>query len=112
MRAIVARAIVDTGLLPVLGIFHRNKYNPYCLADDVMEPYRPLVDLLVIRWLEKNPEEEELTKECKAHFLQIATKDVRIEEQTRPVLVAVKQTVSSLYKCYSGEKRQIAYPKI
>ncbi len=112
LRSIVARALVETGLLPVLGIFHRNKYNPYCLADDVMEPYRPFVDLLVIKWLESNPDAEELTKECKAYFLQIATRDVQIEEQTRPLLVAVKQTVSSLYKCYSGEKRLIAYPKL
>lgn len=112
LRSIVARAIVETGLLPVLGIFHKNKYNAYCLADDLMEPYRPFVDLLVIRWLEKNPEAEELTKEAKAYFLQIATKDVKIDEQVRPLLVAVKSTVSSLYKCYTGEKRQISYPKM
>lgn len=112
LRSIVARAIVETGLLPVLGIFHKNKYNPYCLADDLMEPYRPFVDLLVIRWLEKNPEVEELTKEAKVYFLQIVTKDVKIDEQVRPLLVAVKSTVSSLYKCYTGEKRQISYPKL
>ena len=112
LRSMVARAIVETGLLPVLGIFHKNKYNPYCLADDLMEPYRPFVDLLVMQWLEQNPEQEELTKDFKAHILQIATKDVRIDEKTRPVLVAVKATASSLYKCYTGEKRLIAYPEL
>lgn len=112
LRSMVARAIVETGLLPVLGIFHKNKYNPYCLADDLMEPYRPFVDLLVMQWLEQNPEQEELTKDFKAHLLQIATKDVRIDEKTRPVLVAVKTTASSLYKCYTGEKRLIAYPEL
>lgn len=112
LRSIVARAIVETGLLPVLGIFHRNKYNPYCLADDLMEPYRPMVDLLVIHFLLRNPEAEELDRETKAYFLNIATKDVKIEGVTRPLMVAVKTTVSSLYKCYMGEKRQIAYPEL
>ncbi len=112
LRSIVARALVETGLLPVLGIFHRNKYNPYCLADDMMEPYRPFVDFLVIKWLENNPEAEELTKECKAYFLRIATCDVKIDDQLRPLLVGVKQTASSLYKCYTGEKRLISYPKL
>ena len=111
LRSIVARAIVETGLLPVLGIFHKNKYNPYCLADDLMEPYRPFVDILVMDWLEKNPETEELTKEFKAHLLQIATKDVKIDGKTRPLLIAVKTTATSLYKCYTGEKRQISYPE-
>ena len=111
LRSIVARSIVETGLLPVLGIFHKNKYNPYCLADDLMEPYRPFVDILVMDWLEKNPETEELTKEFKAHLLQIATKDVKIDGKTRPLLIAVKTTATSLYKCYTGEKRQISYPE-
>ncbi len=111
LRSIVARAIVETGLLPVLGVFHKNKYNPYCLADDLMEPYRPFVDLLVMDWLTKNPNVEELTKEFKAHILQIATKDVLIDGKTRPLLVAVKTTATSLYKCYTGEKRLISYPE-
>lgn len=111
LRSIVARAIVETGLLPVLGIFHKNKYNPYCLADDMMEPYRPFVDWLVIDWLTRNPETEELTKEFKAHILQIAIKDVKIDGKTRPLMVAVKTTISSLYKCYTGEKRQVSYPE-
>ena len=112
LRSIVARAIVETGLLPVLGIFHKNKYNPYCLADDMMEPYRPFVDWLVMDWLTRNPDTEDLTKEFKAHILQIATKDVKIGGRTRPLMVAVKTTISSLYKCYTGEKRQISYPEL
>lgn len=112
LRSIVARAIVETGLLPVLGIFHKNKYNPYCLADDVMEPYRPFVDYLVIQWLKLNPETEELNKECKAHLLNIASMDVLIDGKKRPLMVAVKMTASSLYKCYTGEKRLISYPEM
>jgi CRISP-associated protein Cas1 len=111
LRSIVARALVETGLLPVLGIFHKNKYNPYCLADDIMEPYRPFVDFLVMQWLIQNPDSEDLTKEFKAHLLKIATVDVLIDDKTRPLLVAVKTTASSLYKCYTGEKRLISYPE-
>lgn len=111
LRSIVARSLVETGLLPVMGIFHRNKYNPYCLADDVMEPYRPFVDMLVVQWLEQHPDTEELTKDFKAYMLRIATKDVKIDGKIRPLMVAVKVTATSLFKCYSGEKRQIAYPE-
>lgn len=112
LRSMLARAIVETGLLPVLGIFHKNKYNPYCLADDLMEPYRPFVDLLVMEWIKNNPETEELTKEFKAYMLRIATIDVSIDEKTRPLMVAIKTTTSSLFKCYTGEKRIISYPEI
>lgn len=112
LRSIVARAIVETGLLPVLGIFHKNKYNAYCLADDLMEPFRPFVDLLVMQWLERKPETQELDKEFKAHILKIATVDVGIDGKTRPLLIAVKMTASSLYKCYTGEKRLISYPEL
>ncbi|WP_313031204.1 type II CRISPR-associated endonuclease Cas1 [Soonwooa sp.] len=112
LRSMVARAIVETGLLPVLGIFHKNKYNPYCLADDLMEPYRPFVDLLVMQWLNLHPETEDLNKEFKAHILKIATMDVRIDSKIRPLMVAVKTSASSLYKCYTGEKRLIVYPEI
>lgn len=111
LRSIVARAVVETGLMPVLGIFHKNKYNPYCLADDLMEPYRPIVDYMVMNWLKLNPETEELTKEVKAYILGIATKDVKIDQLRRPLMVAVKSTAVSLYKCYTGEKRQISYPE-
>lgn len=112
LRSLVARAIVETGLLPVLGIFHKNKYNPYCLADDLMEPYRPYVDKLVIEWLEQYPYTEDLTKEFKAHVLQIATLDIKIDDLTRPLMLGVKMTVVSLYKCYTGEKRLISYPEM
>ena len=112
LLSIIARALVDTGLLLVLGIFHRNKYNPYCLASDIMEPYRPIVDLLVMKWLQLHPEKQNLDKESKAFLLQIATQDVTIEKLVRPLMVGVKMTASSLLKCYAGEKRQISYPEL
>ena len=112
LLSIIARALVDTGLLLVLGIFHRNKYNHYCLASDIMEPYRPIVDLLVMKWLQLHPEKQNLDKESKAFLLQIATQDVTIEKLVRPLMVGVKMTASSLLKCYTGEKRQISYPEL
>lgn len=111
LRSIVARSLVETGLLPVLGIFHRNKYTPYCLADDMMEPYRPFVDKLVMQWLSQNPDSEELSKEFKAFMLQIATMDTCIEDKKRPLIVAIKTSAVSLYKCYTGEKRQLSMPQ-
>ncbi len=110
LRSIVARALVSSGLLPVLGIFHRNKYNPYCLADDIMEPYRPFVDKMVYNYVCTNSHTEELTKEIKAYLLNIATLDVSIDGIVRPLMVAVTTTSASLYKCYYGELRQIKYP--
>ena len=112
LLSIMARALVDTGLLLVLGIFHRNKYNPYCLASDIMEPYRPIVDLLVMKWLQLHPEKQNLDKESKTFLLQIATQDVNIEKLVRPLIVGVKITASSLLKCYTSEKRQISYPEL
>ncbi|WP_340073990.1 type II CRISPR-associated endonuclease Cas1 [Leptobacterium sp. I13] len=110
LRSIVARALVSSGLLPALGIFHRNKYNTYCLADDIMEPYRPYVDALVLDWVQQHPDEEALTNEAKAYLLSIATVDTVIEDNQRPLMVAVTTTTASLYKCFTGEKRIISYP--
>ena len=110
VRSIVSRALVSSGLLPVLGIFHRNKYNPYCLADDVMEPYRPFVDKLVYNYVFMHGAMQKLTKEVKAHILTIATQDVKIDGLTRPLMVAATMTTASLYKCYTGELRHIRYP--
>ncbi len=110
LRSIVARALVNSGLLPVLGLFHKNKYNPYCLADDIMEPYRPFVDKMVVNYVNNFGKTEELSKEVKAYLLGIATQDVWIDGQQRPLMVAVTTTTASLYKCYTGELRNIKYP--
>ncbi len=112
MRAITARSLVGSGLLPTLGIFHRNRYNAYCLADDIMEPYRPYVDKLVLQITDKQPTPEELTKELKAQLLAIATIDVTISDQSSPLMIAMQQTTASLAKCFLGETRKIIYPKI
>ncbi len=112
LRAIVTRALVSTGLLPTFGIHHRNRYNAYCLADDIMEPYRPYVDEKVIHLMQQYESSLELTQSIKAELLQIPIKDVMIEGRRSPLMVAVSATVASLYKCYIGEIRKIIYPKI
>lgn len=111
LRSIVARALTSTGLHPSLGIFHRNKYNAFCLADDVMEPYRPFIDLYVIELLQ-NDSSEELTKEQKISLLKIPQIDVQIQDITRPLFHAVSITTAGLYRCYSNDARKIPYPQL
>ena len=110
LRSMVARALVSSGLHPTIGIFHRNKYNAYCLADDVMEPYRPYVDALVVDWMQQPQATHVLDKEAKAYLLQLATKDVIINGLQRPLMTALSITTSSLCKCFMGESRVIHYP--
>ena len=110
LRAIVARALVGSGLFTALGIHHKNKYNPYCLADDIMEPYRPYVDALVLELIKENPEIDELTTPVKAKLLGIATVDVQIDRQSSPLMVGVQRTTASVRKCFEGETRKIIYP--
>lgn len=112
LRAVVARALVSSGLLPTFGIHHHNRYNAYCLADDIMEPYRPYVDELVYGIILKyGTDNLELTQDIKTHLLTIPTIDVVISGKRSPLMVGVSQTTASLYKCFSGESRLIAYPE-
>lgn len=112
LRAVVARSLVSTGLLPSLGIHHHNKYNAYCLADDIMEPYRPLIDGVVRHIITRYENVEELTVEMKRELLSIPTIDVSINGHNRPLMVAVDQTTASLFKCFSGESKRLIYPSI
>ena len=111
LRAVVARSLVGSGLLPTMGIHHHNRYNAYCLADDIMEPYRPYVDELVIKIVETMQPIEELTKELKGQLLSIPVLDVKINGECSPLMVAVGQTTASLYRCFLGDIRKIAYPE-
>ena len=111
LRATVARSLVISGLLPTLGIHHHNRYNAYCLADDIMEPYRPYVDELVWNIDKEYGEAPQLTRELKARLLTIPTLEVRINGKRSPLMVATGQTSASLFKCFNGESRKIAYPE-
>ena len=110
VRAVVARALVASGLLPTFGIHHHNRYNAYCLADDIMEPYRPYVDELVINIMRNDIDYGELTPKLKKQLLGLPVTEVVIGGQRSPLMVAASQTTASLCKCYSGELRKIAYP--
>lgn len=111
LRAVVARALVGGGLIPTLGIHHHNRYNAYCLADDIMEPYRPYIDKLVIEILAEEPCASISTR-IKSRLLNIPVIEVCINGKRSPLMLAVSQTVSSLVKCYKGECRKVAYPEM
>ncbi len=110
LRAITARSLVESGLLPTLGIHHHNRYNAYCLADDIMEPYRPFVDALVLSIVQSGKDYSSLNKDIKATLLQIPTLDVRIQQRKSPLMVAMRTTTASLVKCFAKELRKISYP--
>lgn len=112
LRAVVARALVCCGLLPTLGIHHHNRYNAYCLADDIMEPYRPYVDKLVCKMRDEIPSREGLCLKTKQKLLGIPVIEVVINGSRSPLMNAVNQTASSLVKCFCGEIRKIAYPSM
>jgi CRISPR-associated protein Cas1 len=112
LRAVAARALVSSGLLPSVGIFHQNKYNPFCLADDVMEPYRPFVDILVYDIVESGCNIEELNRNIKSSLLMIPAIDVIIDGKKSPLMNAMSRTTSSLYDCFEGSRRKILYPEL
>lgn len=112
IRAGMARAIVGAGLLPTLGIFHRNRYNAYCLADDIMEPYRPFADVIVRGIIDTTSQVETLTPELKVQLLKIPAADVLINDESSPLMIAMQRTAASLAKCYMGETRKILYPSM
>lgn len=112
LRAIMARSLTGSGLLPTLGIHHSNKYNAYCLADDIMEPYRPYVDELVIEIASRKKDLSELTPEIKKELLSVSFKDIYIEDEKSPLMIGMQRTTASLAQCFEGIKRKIAYPVI
>ena len=108
LRAAVTRSIMGSGLFPAFGIFHRNRYNAFPLADDLMEPYRPFVDELVYNlYLQGN---KRLNKEVKGQLLRILFMDTRFDKVLRPLDVGLTFTSSSLVKCLAGTQKKIVYP--
>ncbi len=117
LRAITARCLVASGLLPTFGIHHHNKYNAYALADDIMEPYRPFVDFVVYQIVDEYQDEIyengeiELSTEIKAKLLIIPTLDVIIDGEKSPLMIAMQRTTASLSACFDGVRKTILYPK-
>lgn len=112
LRALVARSLVASGLLPTFGIHHRNQYNSYCLADDIMEPYRPFVDRLVCDIVRMNGKFLDMTPAMKQSLLALPTTDVKLEGQKSPLMNAVQRTTASLAKCFEGKTRKLLYPSL
>lgn len=108
LRAAVARSLMGSGLFPAFGIFHRNRYNAFPLADDIMEPYRPYVDEIVFDLYANG--ERELTKDVKAHLLRLLFTDTVFGKLTRPLDVGLTMTSASLAKCFNGIQKKIVYP--
>lgn len=112
LRAVVARSLTASGCLLMVGIYHRNKYNPYCLADDVMEPYRPYVDKIVLDLVaDLGTLPEQLTTSIKKYLLGIPVTDVYIDGMKSPLMIGTQRTSASLIACYTGESRKILYPE-
>ena len=108
LRAAVARAIMGSGLFPALGIFHRNRYNAFPLADDLMEPYRPFIDEIVYRLYTNG--HIQLTREVKGELLRILFVDTRFDKIVRPLEVGLTFTTSSIAKCFAKKKKKVSYP--
>jgi CRISPR-associated protein Cas1 len=112
LRATMARSLVASGLMPTLGIFHRNRYNAYALADDMMEPYRPFVDKMVLEIVKKNSSDLTLDKAIKAEFLSIPAMDVIINGEKSPMMIAMQRTSASLVRCFEGKQRKLLLPEM
>jgi CRISPR-associated protein Cas1 len=111
LRAATARALSGSGLLNTLGIHHKSKYNAFALADDIMEPFRSIVDEKVADIMH-NYTEQELNTQIKAELLQILTRTVYFKDEKSPLMVALQKTASSLQQCYTGNRKKIKYPKL
>lgn len=111
LRAAVARALIGSGLYPAFGVFHRNRYNAFPLADDVMEPYRPFVDQIVYH-LYYDGALNELNSESKGKLLRVLFSDVKMGKVTRPLENALSLTTASLLKMFKGETDKLSLPVI
>ena len=94
-----------------LGIHHKSKYNAFALADDIMEPFRPIVDEKVFEIMQAY-DEQELNTAIKAELLQVLTRTVYFKDEKSPLMVALQKTASSLQQCFTGERKKIKYPKL
>lgn len=110
LRAAIARSIVAAGLLPCLGIHHCNRSNMFCLADDLIEPLRAIVDDRVRELYRQGY--DELNQHAKAALLEVLALSVRTENSTGPLLVALHRYVASLVKCFSGQAKKLEIPEI
>lgn len=114
LRAIVARALCASGLHPSLVLHHHNKYNPFCLADDLLEPMRPLVDKAVLGFIKANPNDREVTKQARAHIIQRLTDRYIHKEESRTLFDIASRASARLAAVFMGEAlaKDFMYPEI
>jgi len=106
LRAMIARALVITGFHPSLGLNHSNQYNSYCLADDVMEPFRPWVDEITVKQTEF-----ELNKKTKIPYLELLAQRVKFQQKNMPFMVGVGRMTALLKKSYEDRKIYLSFPE-
>jgi CRISPR-associated protein Cas1 len=110
LRAVVARCLIGSGLHPTIGINHANKYNPYCLADDVMEPFRPWVDLTVYKLL-SDYTISEVSTEIKQKLLEIPYLDCKWKNKKQPLMIAVQAVTATLARYFLNKRKKIQFPE-
>jgi CRISPR-associated protein Cas1 len=112
LRAIIARAIVSTGLHPSLGIHHHNRYDAFCLADDLMEPFRPYIDGAVKTIFEERGADVTLDKESKAILINsIVGRRFILDGESRSFFDVAGRLASSLANVYMGNKTKLEFPE-
>lgn len=112
MRAAVARALCSAGLLPCLGLHHRNRYNAFCLADDLVEPFRGYVEAKVKEIVEGEGVPDDLTQDLKARLLEVLYETVVIGGCKSPLMVGLHRTMASLQRCFAGDQDRLELPDL
>lgn len=110
IRATVARSICGAGLHPTIGLFHKNQYNALCLADDIMEPFRPWVDFIIYKMAERG--ECEINQQSKQTLLGLLNKTVINDKKKMPLMIAIHYLMADLKRCYNKEQKNLIYPKM
>ncbi len=112
LRAAVARALAGAGLHPALGIHHHNRSDAYALADDAMEPLRPLVDERVAELASEAAPSDELKPNDKQHLLQVLCAEVQWQGASFPLLAALERYAAALRECIAGRERKLPCPEV
>lgn len=112
LRAITARAVCAAGLHPSLGLHHKNQFNPFCLADDLMEPWRPIVDYHVALWIRDHDPEDPLDQTTRRWLLEKLTGRYLLEGEWRTLFDCITKVAQSLGQVYAGERKTLVLPDL
>lgn len=110
VRALTARCLCASGLHPSLGLHHHNRYSAYCLADDMMEPYRAFADIHVYEILKEYPANAELNQEIRMRLLQISEYKIPFNGEMLSIQTSLQKTAQSLARIIAGEPEKLALP--